>query len=565
MFNQQPPSPPPSNDGDVKLSPQAISQTGFQQHPQKLQQPYPQTYPHSQPQQLRPQHQLGYIPAGEPYSYSYLEASTPAMSGPMQNGYESHSMYHSMTSSEHDTSLPALTYHRAGEMPVLATVRAGETVEDLKEELAIAKSNTDDRVRIIRPAKLRRRPKPAKADKGDGPTIDAPLSELTKNMLHIPIRDMAVWVNRPKETRLEEVKSKNGKIARPMNSFMLYRSAYAERTKEWCAQNNHQVVSRASGQSWPLEPREIRDLYESYATIERDNHHKAHPDYKFAPNKNQGMSKNQIGSKNPGSASKKKRSHEDELSDFEDQPCDITSYPRPSNRRRTLGPNGDASNSRNSTPCDNDSTYDSRNCTPIPHSQIDIYGTGDVNRSSWEMINPGRPHPGIISQPEQTHYYQPSIHQSLLGSNIEDVTYKKIGMPGGVAYDATAPMVNMPGGTHPDLLQPQPLNHNRMSVSMGEVQVDPQILDFEPTNTPLPTDTGNSFVNQNDFWQFNTTSNQHYVPGYMSTPETDQYHHATLPPSSMATGLVADRVMWPNTHTMPGEELNEWFGGSTVN
>lgn len=135
-------------------------------------------------------------------------------------------------------------------------------------------------------------------------------------------------------------------------------------------------------------------------------------------------------------------------------------------------------------------------------------------------------------------------------------------MPGGVAYDATASMVNMPGGTHPDLLQPQPLNHNRMSVSMGEVQVDPQLLDFEPTNTPLPTDTGNSFGNQNDFWQFNTTSNQHYVPGYMSTPETDQYHHATLPPSSMATGLVADRVMWPNAHTMPGEELNEWFGVS---
>ncbi|EFR01611.1 HMG box protein [Nannizzia gypsea CBS 118893] len=562
MFNQQPPSPPPSNDGDVKLSPQALSQTSFQQHQQQLQQQYHQTYSHNQPQQLQ---QFGYISTREPYSYNCLEVRTPTMSGPMQNGYESNTMYHSMARGEHETSLPALTYHRAGEMPVPATVSAGETVEDLKEELAVAKSNTDERVRIIRPAKLRRRPKPAKTDKGDGPTIDAPLSELTKNMAHIPIRDMGAWVNRPKEARLEEVRVKNGKIARPMNSFMLYRSAYAERTKEWCAQNNHQVVSRASGQSWPLEPREIRDLYEQYATIERDNHHKAHPDYKFAPNKNQGTPKSQNGGKAPGSASKRKRSHEEELSDLEDQPLDITSYPRIPNRRRTLGLNGDASNSRNSTPCDNDSTYDSRNCTPIPHSQFDMYAGGDANRSSWEMINPGRPHPGIISQPEQPHYYQPSIHQSLLGSNIEDVTYKKIGMPGGVTYDNTPQMANIPGTIHQDILQSQPLPQNRMSVSMGEVQVDPQLLDFEPTSTSLPIDTGNAFGNQNDFWQFNPPNNQNYVHGYMSAPESEQYNQASLPPSSMATGIAADRVIWANTHTVPGEEFTEWFSGSTVN
>lgn len=70
-----------------------------------------------------------------------------------------------------------------------------------------------------------------------------------------------------------------------MNSFMLYRSAYAERTKHWGAQNNHQVVSAVAGQSWPLEPKEIRELYEEYARIERDNHAAAHPGYKFSPSK----------------------------------------------------------------------------------------------------------------------------------------------------------------------------------------------------------------------------------------------------------------------------------------
>ncbi|KAI5287297.1 hypothetical protein KEM54_006093 [Ascosphaera aggregata] len=115
--------------------------------------------------------------------------------------------------------------------------------------------------------------------------LPAPLSELTKHMTHIPLRDMEAHAHRPLEVRLREVENKNGKIARPMNSFLLYRSAYAERTKEWCSKNNHQVVSRVSGASWPQETNEIREKYERLAIIERENHRKAHPDYKFTPNK----------------------------------------------------------------------------------------------------------------------------------------------------------------------------------------------------------------------------------------------------------------------------------------
>ncbi|KAK2878182.1 hypothetical protein FQN49_001085 [Arthroderma sp. PD_2] len=568
MFNQQPPSPPPSNDGDVKLSPQALSQTAFQQS----------TYSHAQPQQPQPQQpqqqqQFTYLPGSAPFQYNCLEVGTSAMDGPMrpnyQNGYGSNPMYCSVVGSDYqqDMSLPILTYPRAGQLPGAPNGVDG-TAEDLKNGLTVPKSNGDDRVRVIRPAKLRRRPKPAKVDKGDGPTVNAPLSELTKNMPHIPIRDMERWVNRSADERLKEVKMKNGKIARPMNSFMLYRSAYAERTKEWCSQNNHQVVSRASGQSWPLEPREIRDRYERYATIERDNHHKAHPNYKFAPNKNQNTPKNQHGAKNQSAAAKKKRAHEEDFSDFEDQQLDITSYPRPANRRRTLGPNGEVNRSRTSTPCDNDSTYESRHSTPMGHSHPDMYQNGDAKLSTWEMNNAGRPHPGILSPLEQAHYYQPSIHQKNLTSNVEveDVTYRKIGMPA-VNYETAGPMTSMPGNTHPELLQPQPLSHSRLPVSMSDVQVDPQLLEFDHSQTPLPTDNGSSFGNQADFWQFPPTNNQHYVNGYMSGPETEQYHHAALPPSSMA-GLMADREMWAGAQALPpptGEDFNEWFSGSTVN
>jgi hypothetical protein len=114
--------------------------------------------------------------------------------------------------------------------------------------------------------------------------LQAPLSVLTKDS-ETPLRDMEAWANRSVEERRMEV-TKSNKIARPMNRFMLYRSAYAERTKKWCDQNNHQIVSKLTGQSWKkLEPKEIKDYYDRLATIERENHQRAFPDYKFAPAK----------------------------------------------------------------------------------------------------------------------------------------------------------------------------------------------------------------------------------------------------------------------------------------
>ncbi|KAG9815293.1 hypothetical protein KCU77_g18492, partial [Aureobasidium melanogenum] len=99
------------------------------------------------------------------------------------------------------------------------------------------------------------------------------------------LRDMEAWANRSVEERRSEV-TKANKIARPMNRFMLYRSAYAERTKKWCDQNNHQIVSKVTGQSWKkLEPKEIKDYYDRLATIERENHQRAFPEYKFSPAK----------------------------------------------------------------------------------------------------------------------------------------------------------------------------------------------------------------------------------------------------------------------------------------
>lgn len=108
---------------------------------------------------------------------------------------------------------------------------------------------------------------------------------------------------------MKEVEKRNGYVTRPMNSFMLYRSAYAERTKQWCTQNNHQIVSSVSGESWPMEPEEVRNQFDLWAKTERQHHHDAHPTYKFSPSK---------------AANKRRKG---ELSDDEDSDLDIVRDP----------------------------------------------------------------------------------------------------------------------------------------------------------------------------------------------------------------------------------------------
>ncbi|MCJ1266765.1 hypothetical protein MMC22_006650 [Lobaria immixta] len=120
-------------------------------------------------------------------------------------------------------------------------------------------------------------------DKSKIPKLTAPLSELT-DFDHVPLKDVLAYCTRPKEIRVTE-KGKSGKISRPMNSYMLYRYAYSERCKVWCAQNNHQIVSTICGQSWVLETPEIKERFADFSQVEKINFAKAHPGYKYRPAK----------------------------------------------------------------------------------------------------------------------------------------------------------------------------------------------------------------------------------------------------------------------------------------
>jgi hypothetical protein len=121
------------------------------------------------------------------------------------------------------------------------------------------------------------------------PVLYEPLSGLAKDM-KLPVEDIKAYVNRSVQERREEVEESKvpHKVKRPMNSFMLYRKAYQNVAADWSFQmrtngGNHGIVSQVCGDAWKLEPESIKDQFAEWARVERLNHRKAHPDYKFTP------------------------------------------------------------------------------------------------------------------------------------------------------------------------------------------------------------------------------------------------------------------------------------------
>ncbi|CAZ82140.1 unnamed protein product [Tuber melanosporum] len=272
----------------------------------------------------------------------------------------------------------------------------------------------------------KRKPSTEKSEKPKVPKLTMPLSELTTSYDHIPVKDMESWVRRSVETRKQEVEKRGGYVTRPMNSFMLYRSAYADRTKFWCLQNNHQVVSSVSGESWPLEPLAIRDKYNELAKIERINHQAAHPGYKFCPSKTQnGKKKKEV-----------RGPEESEASELEGFPDDDGDY---------VGSLGGARGAKK--------TARGNKKSPKGSSQnrgVSINGfiglcydhtEGGAQRSSFIHNNPGKTPPMCMANTDMHlsgQYYQTTVRaspatipSSMHPSVIEDVTIRKTQAPMG--------------------------------------------------------------------------------------------------------------------------------------
>jgi len=310
-----------------------------------------------------------------------------------------------------------------------------------------------------KPTPKARKAKAAKGEKAKTPKLTAALSMLTEALHHIPVKDMEAWVNRSADVRRKEAEKRNGYITRPMNSFMLYRSAYAERAKAWCLQNNHQVVSSVAGESWPLEPPEVRDRFNEYAKMERINHQNAHPSYKFSPSK----------------AAAPPRKRKDEWSDEEPSDLEDAEWAPEGGRR-----------SRQAKRFQRSISYPPNLGQPEYMDRGFGHNTNGMMRSSWQMTNEGRPMPMPMHHDVYNQYYQTAVYPNVhMGVHYgEDLRMRHVGVPAAAAAPAPAPglqfssnqLLGLPGGNASDLmsqLQPQ------ATTPFDDGQVDPLLLAYD--------------------------------------------------------------------------------------
>ncbi|GAB7348458.1 hypothetical protein MBLNU459_g6875t1 [Dothideomycetes sp. NU459] len=271
--------------------------------------------------------------------------------------------------------------------------------------------------------------------------LPLPLSILTKDSKK-PIKDMRAHINRPVEIRIKEARDRQEKknkgnkgVPRPMNSFMLYRSAYAERCKEWAYQNNHQVVSSISGASWPMETADVREFYTELAEEERIKHREAHPSYKFTPSK-------------PASGLTAK---EDDYDDggFSDDPDGEYVPSRGQARQARRRPEQSAQ----------------QETSPYVHQHYAQPSPSNINMSTWSFNNPTRPMPApdqVQPYPFQAQVQQHSLYDGHgYGYGYGQVEDVRVTMnPSSAASYSGHGLVSLPGGGHQDLLQPQ--THNTL-------------------------------------------------------------------------------------------------------
>jgi hypothetical protein len=268
--------------------------------------------------------------------------------------------------------------------------------------------------------------KKSKLDRSKTPKLTAPLSVLTKD-LSVPLKDMDEWVHRSAETRQAEVTKRNGYVTRPMNSFMLYRSCYAERTKAWCVQNNHQVVSSVSGESWPMEPAEVRQQFEEWARIERENHAKAHPEYKFSPSKSTKRRKGEM-------------SDDDAEVDGSDLDADPDGEYRAGGGRLTRlrkAQQQAAAQYVEMMPMNSTFGFDSHPYFGAQQQQHQQQLPTGYEQSQYHFQNPGRPIPsnvvydanGLMYDPQTGAYLQTATYQNPHYGYVQDVVGVRVPTP----------------------------------------------------------------------------------------------------------------------------------------
>ena len=306
-----------------------------------------------------------------------------------------------------------------------------------------------------------KRRKAAKKENAKKSKLERPLSELTKHLEHIPIKDTEAWVKRSLEVRQSEVGG-DGFIKRPSNSFILYRSAYADRCREYEKSNNHQDISSMAGASWAIESPAIRKQYEDWAKIERENHQAAFPAYKFQPQTQEAKARKRKGKSDDDS---------EEESDLEDP----TYY----GGRGTTPGSGRSTRSKKPRRSYRESSY-----TPSLASE-EGWGTPEPypgvmnNPSYFHSCNPGKPLPAALNRLGPAGgYYQamsyPNVRYGSIG-HVEDIMYQQGDAQN--AYYGTPPPMGLPGASHEELSGDTSLDNGHLMFNQSTL--DPDLLAFD--------------------------------------------------------------------------------------
>lgn len=270
------------------------------------------------------------------------------------------------------------------------------------------------KARVQKPKKRKGR---AKADK-DKVQLEKPLSEMSEDWKQSMV-EIEAYINRPAEVRRKEIeldRKQPGRIKRPMNSFMLYRKAFQNHTKAYCEHNNHQVVSRVCGASWDQEPEHIRKQFGDWAKLERANHQKAHPGYKFSPAK-------------PKSAAKRKHDSDDEASDLETMEWDGRQIKMARSNTGTPVPEHEALYPTHQNYYMSPQQYGQQPVGPHPGVMA-----GRAMISSYQYTNPHKAMPtpyGQIAMPSTGQYLSTNANRNFQQQGyVEDISYRKAHSPG---------------------------------------------------------------------------------------------------------------------------------------
>lgn len=218
-----------------------------------------------------------------------------------------------------------------------------------------------------------------------------------------------------------------------------------------------------------MEPPAIRDMYIDFAKQERENHAKAHPEYKFSPSKTDASRRKRKGAQEQGD--------DDESVDLKEPDYDW----QPSKNNKNIKRKGRAKNTisprRSSNHPVNVGFQEEYEAHAIP-------GPSPTEQSTFEFNNPGKDCPPQLESLQYGTYYETVVNPNPLGmTGVEDVSLRKAEAPHS-HYEYPQPLVGLPGADHSELLD-QLFDDDGLK---AEENLD-NAIPLDPQLDPLFTDT----------------------------------------------------------------------------